>query len=54
MRTVDRTKKSNIKCEHCRFFSATGEVCLTTGKRKHYWNKCDDFEWERLKKEKEV
>ena len=53
-RPVDKTKKSNIKCEHCAFwmyetsFKGTGCTCLDSPKYKqstHYWNRCKCFEW---------
>lgn len=55
MRTIDRSKNSNIKCEHCQFFghvhvdghSCTydGDICRRTMGTKNYWNRCKDFEW---------
>lgn len=49
MREVDRSKKSNIKCEHCRFWSGrpseTNQVCLKKNETKNYWNRCKEFEW---------
>ncbi|KKN35019.1 hypothetical protein LCGC14_0787680 [marine sediment metagenome] len=47
-RTVDRTKKSNIKCEHCTHWHKERFVCQrTTGVNlsRNYWNKCEFFEW---------
>lgn len=43
MRTVDKTKKSNIKCEHCTFFC--GGLCIRHDVWKNYWNRCPSFEW---------
>lgn len=45
MRTVDKTKKSNIKCEHCCHFSAVGDFCLLKEIPRHYWNRCKEFKW---------
>lgn len=51
-RTIDRTKQSNRKCEHCKFyntepasmpeacFKEKGLVYQTT-----YWRTCKDFQW---------
>ena len=50
-RKVDRTKKSNIKCEHCRFWSEPNDgfksksVCFKTAKMTNYWIKCKEFDW---------
>ena len=50
-RPVDKTKKSNIKCEHCKYYEVpeniTSEVytCSITGEDKNYWNRCKKFEW---------
>lgn len=54
-RQIDKTKKSNIKCEHCGYFNREREVrlspldmanlCEKTGKPKHYWNRCKCFVW---------
>ena len=53
-RTVDKTKKSNIKCEHCRYACNYRYVCRDgifdtwcrlKDKPKHYWSRCKDFEW---------
>jgi len=44
---VDKTKKSNIKCEYCKHFSAVGDYCLLKAIPKHYWNRCKDFQWRR-------
>lgn len=49
MRKIDRTKKSNIKCEHCRhwegFSSDRGRICLKKNEVKNYWYRCKEFEW---------
>ena len=43
---VDRTKQSNIKCAYCKYFLSSATICGVTGERKHYWNRCKEFEWE--------
>lgn len=57
-RPIDRTKKSNIKCEHCKFWDSVNMVdngyqaqCLCKNSPKYentvnYWNRCKQFEWE--------
>ena len=42
---VDRTKKSNIKCEHCKHWDKKWCVCALTNEDKNYWNRCRSFEW---------
>lgn len=48
-RKVDKTKKSNIKCEHCKHwtdeFSDVDMVCNITGKVRNYYHRCKNFEW---------
>ena len=51
-RSIDKTKKSNIKCEHCKwcFKSDTYCSCLNENSPKYehninYWNRCKSFEW---------
>ena len=50
IRTVDTTKKSNIKCEHCRYwpkgFMRNG-LCRCSKKEKYtyYYQRCKDFDW---------
>lgn len=57
-RPVDKTKKSNIKCEHCKYYNCeklvsvfvlnhieSKYVCDLTEKPKDYWNRCKNFEW---------
>ena len=56
-RPIDKTKKSNIKCEHCKFWcewSYYGEnkdyYCKNPCSPQHnnqrnYWNRCKQFEW---------
>lgn len=56
MRKLDKTKKSNIKCEHCIAFNELldhvanndkecGGWCSIHQKPKNYWNRCKDFIW---------
>lgn len=47
-RPVDKTKKSNIKCEHCEAFDNDKELggwCCIHEKPKNYWNRCKNFIW---------
>ena len=55
-RPLDKSKKSNIKCEHCRHWqyekqlgawidSPALKVCEYTGEPKSYWCRCKKFEW---------
>ena len=48
-RKVDKTKKSNIKCEHCESWNFDDKKnegwCSTHQKPKNYWNRCKDFIW---------
>ena len=53
-RPIDRTKKSNIKCVNCEYWAKENDLenngkevtyCVLTGKDKHYWNRCKQFEW---------
>lgn len=53
-RPIDRSKKSNIKCEHCLYcdkprnhpmeYWKNYHCCLHV-KEVNYWNRCKDFEW---------
>lgn len=53
MRKLDKTKKSNIKCEHCKHIITRRNVkpgekdylCTLTMEQINYWNKCKDFDW---------
>ena len=45
MRTVDKTKKSNIKCEHCENFDASSGICSAHNAKRNYWNRCAEFNW---------
>jgi hypothetical protein len=45
---VDRTKRSNIKCEHCKFYSKVDFCCHKDPKLNlsiPYWSKRPCFEW---------
>ena len=49
-RPIDRTKKSNIKCEHCEFYNRNEDGCTNKTSPKYnskinYWNRCKRFEW---------
>lgn len=50
-RKVDKSKKSNIKCEHCEYFAnyTFPYICLNEDSKKHgqvnYWNRCKRFKW---------
>lgn len=48
-RKVDKTKKSNIKCEHCEAWDFDDEEnrgwCCIIEKEKNYWNRCKNFIW---------
>jgi len=42
---VNRTKKSNIKCEHYKHWDRKLHMCALTNEDKNYWNRCKRFEW---------
>lgn len=53
-RLVDKSKKSNIKCEHCMWYMQPNAhedmMCFNEESPKHrqlihYWNRCKKFEW---------
>lgn len=49
-RPIDRSKKSNIKCEHCLYCDKPTEFgekhhCCLHVKEVNYWNRCKDFKW---------
>ena len=55
-RPVDKTKKSNIKCEHCAWWKLCesnqwdNAKCSNSKSPKydtetHYWNRCKAFGW---------
>ena len=57
-RPVDKTKKSNIKCEHCEHWNHVKSWdCFCEKDRSHkanYWNRCKEFEWSTDNEYKEV
>ena len=49
-RLIDKTKKSNIKCEHCLFYDKPNKpnqkpYCCCYSKEVNYWNRCKGFTW---------
>lgn len=56
-RPVDKTKKSNIKCEHCKYWETIDDSphykfkqCGNNESPKYqqeteYWKRCKQFEW---------
>ena len=48
-RPIDKTKKSNIKCEHCANWNCCNGIsyCSLTANETNYWNRCKHFEWAR-------
>ena len=59
-RPLDKSKKSNIKCEHCKFYTGIDDGtswichysfhCANTKSPKfdqpvNYYNRCKEFEW---------
>ena len=50
-RPIDKTKKSNIKCEHCVYVDKPNEEhdyfwCSLNQIKKNYWNRCKSFNWD--------
>ena len=49
IRPIDRSKKANVKCEHCQHWNNNNVsycYCLKDKARSaNYWNKCKEFEW---------
>lgn len=51
MRKLDKSKKSNTKCEHCKYMIEAGfhgekpYLCDLNSSPINYWNKCKNFEW---------
>lgn len=40
-RPIDRSKKSNIKCEHCKYwYGWPSEKCKLSGEEKQYYQRC--------------
>lgn len=60
-RKLDKAKKSNKKCEHCKHWGndySCGNVYVCTCgesqfffQKRNYWNRCKCFEWEEGDKE---
>ena len=59
-RVIDKTKRSNVKCEHCKYWRNVnmGKVdrCTNPDSPKYdtitnYWNRCKCFDWKKEKKE---
>ena len=59
-RPIDKTKKANVKCEHCDYFQCTNRSvkpydfepyeCTNSNSPKYkkivnYWNRCKGFKW---------
>lgn len=58
---IDKSKKSNRKCENCEHFVETDkrdshgfflDVCDITQEKKYYYNRCKNFEWSSRKEYK--
>lgn len=48
VRAVDKSKRSNMKCEYCEHFDKENCKCYITGETKYYYNRarrCKSFEW---------
>jgi hypothetical protein len=41
---LDKSKKSNIKCEHCKYWNSAHN-CELSGAHKWYYQRCKDFAW---------
>jgi hypothetical protein len=49
-RQVDRTKKTNIKCEHCKYWDKPilwyeSGSCKLNNSEKKYYQRCKQFDW---------
>ena len=44
-KSVDKTKKSNIKCEHCNHWNRVNGKCDVTKTIKNYYQRCNQFDW---------
>lgn len=65
-RVVDKTKKSNIKCEHCKHWckvgngnkyvdrQCTNEDSPKNGTKTWYYNRCKCFDWAESENKDEV
>lgn len=58
---IDKSKKSNRKCENCEHFVKTDKcdnygfflyICDITQEQKYYYNRCKSFEWSSRKEYK--
>lgn len=49
-RPIDKSKKKNVKCEHCEYFNPNQCYCYKICASKHYYNRCKQFEWAKNKK----
>ena len=60
---IDKSKKSNVKCEHCNYFEKSNKlrwgfpimVCTCNDSKWYlqerlYWNRCKSFKWHENKK----
>lgn len=47
-RVVDKSKRSNMKCEYCEHFGFG--ICRLSMETKCYWNCCKQFKWRKDKK----
>ncbi len=51
MKQIDKSKKVNVKCEHCENLDRPkgdvyhGCTCKLTGETKNYWNRSKKFAW---------
>lgn len=45
MRTVDKSKKANVKCEHCDYYDSENSFCNLLREPKNYYNRCMKFKW---------
>jgi len=43
-RKLDKSKKSNIKCEHCKYWNSAHN-CELSGVYKWYYQRCKNFAW---------
>lgn len=51
MRKVDKTKKSNWKCEYCNNWEKETGYCRLLKQPKYYYNRCKQFVWFEVNKE---
>lgn len=51
-RPIDKSKKSNIKCEHCAYWKWAGDdsgICTKLNEYRTYWRRCKKFGWKKGK-----